>query len=178
MSWGNKPTDGGHLILSEVERSELLTSHPEAARFIRRYMSGGNFIDDAVRYCLWLGNARPNELDAIPEIKERLEKVKAFRLASRAPSTRAYARYPARFRQIAQPNTDYLAVPEVSSERRKYIPMAVLSSEINLQQQNPIYSLGKQLDFRRTDLRNAHGVDKGRLRTDEVRHQLFEHSRL
>ena len=130
MFWGNKPTDGGHLILSEDERLELLREEPDAARFVRRYMSGGDFIDNTVRYCLWLVDATPGELRRLPRVRERLEKVAAFRLASRAATTRAYANRPALFRQIAQPQSAYLAVPEVSSERRAYIPMAILSPEI------------------------------------------------
>jgi hypothetical protein len=130
MSWGNKPTDGGHLILSVEERADLLTLCPDAERFIRRYMSGGDFIDDTVRYCLWLVNAKPYELEAVPEIRKRLAAVRDFRLNSKAATTRAYARYPSKFRQIAQPQNSYLAIPEVSSERRAYIPMAMLNSEV------------------------------------------------
>jgi hypothetical protein len=130
MLWGNKPTDGGHLILSPEERLDLLAKDPEAEKFVRRYMSGGDFIKGEERYCLWLVDASPQELRRHPDIKERVEKVKAFRLASKAASTREYAKHPSRFRQIAQPNSDYLAIPEVSSERRSYIPIAFLSKDI------------------------------------------------
>jgi hypothetical protein len=130
MSWGNKPTDGGHLILSEQERQELINECPEAAAFVRRYMSGGDFIDGSVRYCLWLEGATPGQLSTMPPVLKRLEQVRQFRLASKAASTQMYARCPARFRQIAQPNVDYLAIPEVSSERRNYIPMAVLPKSV------------------------------------------------
>lgn len=130
MSWGNKPTDGGHLILSPEERKELIAKEPGAAKFIRRYMSGGDFINDEERYCLWLKDAAPNELRQLPLVLERIEAVRLMRLASKAESTRKFAAYPALFRQIAQPDSDYLAVPEVSSERRSIIPIAFLSKEI------------------------------------------------
>ena len=130
LFWGNKPTDGGHLILSEEERQELAAKEPEALRFVRRYMSSGDFIDGAVRYCLWLVEATPAELQRMPVVRERLERVAAFRRASKAETTRAYANRPALFRQIAQPTTRYLAVPEVSSERRTYIPMAMIDPEV------------------------------------------------
>ncbi|WP_343038783.1 DNA methyltransferase [Pseudoxanthomonas kalamensis] len=130
MSWGNKPTDGGHLILSPEERDELLASEPGAAKFARRYMSGGDFINGIERYCLWLNDATPQELKALPEVMKRVEAVKKSRLASKASSTREYAKYPTRFRQIAQQDSDYLAIPEVSSERRDYIPIAFLAKEV------------------------------------------------
>ena len=130
MSWGNKPTDGGHLILSPEERGDLIAKEPGVAKFIRPYMSGGDFINGDERYCLWLKDAEPNELRSLPLVLERVEAVRAMRLASKAESTRKYAAQPTLFRQIAQPSTDYLAVPEVSSERRSFIPIAFLSKEV------------------------------------------------
>jgi len=130
MSWGNKPTDGGHLILSPEERDDLRTKEPAAARFIRPYMGGGDFINGIERYCLWLKDAAPNELRALPMVMARVEGVKQMRLQSKAESTRNYAAYPSLFRQIAQPGSDYLAVPEVSSENRSYIPIAFITKDV------------------------------------------------
>ena len=130
MSWGNKPTDGGHLILSPEERAELLNKEPTAAKFIRPYMGGGDFINGIIRYCLWLKGAAPNELRALPMVMDHVNAVKVMRLASAAESTRKFAAYPSLFRQIAQPETDYLAIPEVSSENRSYIPIAFLTEDV------------------------------------------------
>ena len=130
MSWGNKPTDGGHLILSTEERELLLAGAPAASHYIRRYMGAKDFLNNDVRYCLWLAEIQPDELRSWPEIKRRVEAVRDFRLASDASSTRDYADYPTRFRQIAQPSADYLAVPEVSSSRRDYIPIAFVSHDV------------------------------------------------
>jgi hypothetical protein len=130
MSWGNKPTDGGFFLLSEDERADLIQKEPGAEKWIRRYMGGEDFINNQYRYCLWLQNITPHELRGLLTVTSRIESVRAFRLASKAASTRAYAKYPTLFRQIAQPDSDYLAVPEVSSENREYIPMAVVSKEI------------------------------------------------
>ena len=130
MSWGNKPTDGGHLLLSPAERQELLVLEPGAGPYVRRYMSGGDFLKNEERYCLWLVDVPPQELKKLPHIMSRVEEVRKSRLASKAASTRAYADHPTLFRQIAQPASDYLAIPEVSSERRRYIPMAYLSKEV------------------------------------------------
>ena len=130
MSWGNKPTDGGHLILSPEEKADLLAREPGAAEFIRSFMSGGDFIKGIQRYCLWLVDADPAKLRVLPEVMKRIEAVKESRLASVAPSTRAHAKYPTLFRQIAQPDSDYLAIPEVSSERRAYIPIAFVTRDV------------------------------------------------
>lgn len=130
MSWGNKPTDGGNLLLSSAERDALLQQEPQAASFVRPYVGGGDFIDGITRYCLWLPDATASLLRDCPEVMKRVEAVREFRLSSKAASTRAYAEFPTLFRQIAQPSTAYLAVPEVSSEKRKYIPMAFLGPEV------------------------------------------------
>jgi len=130
MSWGNKPTDGGHFLLSPEERDVLIQAEPAAAKFIRPYMGGYDFINGEQRFCLWLAEALPSEIRALPGVLKRIERVREFRSASKAVSTRNYAKFPALFRQIAQPDSDYLAVPEVSSENRLYIPMAFVSKEV------------------------------------------------
>jgi hypothetical protein len=130
MSWGNKPTDGGHLLLSPEERAQFLKEEPEARKFIRPYMGGHDFINGEQRYCLWLVSAGPDELRKLPKIRGRVELVREFRANSKAESTRKYAQLPTLFRQIAQPDSDYLAVPEVSSENRPYIPIAFVPQEV------------------------------------------------
>jgi hypothetical protein len=130
MLWGNKPTDGGHLILSPEEREALMLQEPAAAPFVRPFISGGDFINGVQRYCLWLKGASPEQLRQLPQVMARVEQVRLFRLASKAATTRDFASFPTLFRQIAQPESDYLAVPEVSSERRLYIPIAFVSHEV------------------------------------------------
>lgn len=130
MSWGNKPTDGGFFLLSPEERIRVISSEPEIAKFIKRYMSGGDFVKGIERYCLWLKDANPSDIRNSKFITNRVDGVRKSRLASKAESTREYANYPTLFRQIAQPDTDYLAIPEVSSERRTYIPMAYIDKDV------------------------------------------------
>ncbi len=130
MSWGNKPTDGGNFILSPEERADLIETEPNAGKFIRPYMGGHDFINGEERYCLWLVNADPNELRKLPQMMKRVEAVSEFRAASKAESTRRYSKFPTLFRQIAQPDSDYLAVPEVSSENRPYIPIAFVGKKV------------------------------------------------
>ena len=129
MRWGNKPTDGGNLILTAEEAEEVVASHPQIRPYVRPFISGGDFIDGVTRFCLWLKDAPPAIVQLRP-IKDRVERVREFRLASKAASTRAFADYPGLFRQISQPETDYLAIPEVSSERRHFIPIAFVGKNI------------------------------------------------
>jgi hypothetical protein len=129
MSWGNKPSDGGFLILSPAERTDLLAAEPQAAPLIRRYMSGGDFLNNGERYCFWLKDADRALLRRCPRVLARIESVRQFREQSDAASTREYAKHPTLFRQIAQPSNNYLAVPETSSEGRAYIPMAYVDAQ-------------------------------------------------
>ncbi|KJZ03072.1 methylase [Halomonas sp. S2151] len=130
MRWGNKPTDGGNLIMSPEEKDVLVAAEPDAIPYVRRFMSGGDFINDRKRYCLWLTDITPQDLRKLKLVRERVEAVREFRQDSKAAATRRFADYPTLFRQIAQPDTNYLAIPEVSSERREYIPIAFFSPEV------------------------------------------------
>ncbi|MFN3703298.1 DNA methyltransferase [Thermomonas sp.] len=130
MLWGNKATDGGNFVLSPAERDVLLQKEPAAASYIRRYVSSEDFLNGELRYCLWLKDIEPDELRVMPELASRIEAVRQFRLKSKAASTRDYAKYPTLFRQIAQPESSYLAVPKTSSERRTYIPIGFMSKDV------------------------------------------------
>jgi hypothetical protein len=130
LAKGSQPTDGGNLILTEEEKDELTQSEPIAEKYIRQYMGGAEFINNKKRYCLWLKNASPADLREMPLVRERLERVRQSRLTSPTPSVKEFAQYPSLFTQDRQPETDYLAIPEVSSERREYIPIGYVSSDI------------------------------------------------
>jgi hypothetical protein len=129
MRFGSMPRDGGWLVLGDAERDELLESEPLAEKWLRPYFGSREFINSQSRWCLWLVGARPDELRACEKVLERIEKVKRFRLGSRAAATRKFADKPALFCQIAQPDADYLAVPIVSSERRRYLPLDFLPAK-------------------------------------------------
>jgi hypothetical protein len=130
MSKGSQPTDGGNLILSPAERDAILAKWPDAAAFILRYIGADDFINNIVRYCLWLKDVAPNLYRHIPPIMERLARVVEMRRKSPTKSVRRDAETPMLFTQIRQPTTDYLVVPEVSSQRRKYIPIGYLKPDI------------------------------------------------
>ncbi|MGH7197803.1 MAG: type IIL restriction-modification enzyme MmeI, partial [Candidatus Omnitrophota bacterium] len=127
---GNKPTDGGNFILTDTEKDELLKEEPGAKKFLRRFTGSEEFINGNMRWCLWLKDASPAELRGLPNVLERVERVKEFREKSSAEPTRRSAKTPTLFFYISQPVTDYILIPEVSSERRKYIPIGVVSKDI------------------------------------------------
>ncbi|MGE0876591.1 MAG: class I SAM-dependent DNA methyltransferase [Burkholderiales bacterium] len=130
MKKGSQPTDGGFLVLSDEARSALLASEPQAAPWIREYVGGDELISRDRRWCLWLKGIQPAVLKTMPHVLERVESVRAARLKSPTKSVRDYAQYPTLFTQDRQPETEYLAVPEVSSENRRFIPMAFLPSTV------------------------------------------------
>ena len=130
MRFGSMPRDGGGFILSDDERADLIKKEPIAAKWIHPYIGAYEFINGKIRWCLWLVNASPKELRLCPTVMARVESVRQFRLNSVAAGTRKFAETPAVFCQIAQPDTDYIVVPKVSSERRRYIPMGFMDKEI------------------------------------------------
>ena len=127
---GCQPTDDGNLILSEVEKRVFIQKEPQAEKFIRPFMMGKDFIQRTPRYCLWLQSANPADLNRCPLVKERIEKVRAFRLESSKAATRSKANTPMLFDEIREPKTNYVALPKVSSEGRRYIPIDYLSHDI------------------------------------------------
>ena len=130
MRFGSMPRDGGNLIIKADDLDEFLRLEPAAAKYIRLYIGAEEFINGKKRYCLWLEGVPIDEIESMPLVAERVEGCRRFRLASKAAATRKFADTPHLFCQIAQPTTNYLLVPSVSSERRKYIPMGFLSSNV------------------------------------------------
>ena len=127
---GCQPTDDGNFILNEKEKDELLTKEPQAKQFIRPFMMGKDFIQRKPRYCIWLVGADPSELHHCHLILERVARVRDFRIKSSKAATREKAEFPTLFDEIREPQTKYIALPKVSSERRRYIPLDYLSQNI------------------------------------------------
>jgi hypothetical protein len=128
--YGSKPVDGGHLMIADDELKPFLATNPEAKKYVRRLIGSEEFINNIPRWCLWLKAASPHDLRSIPSIKNRVEAVREFRLASKKGPTRQKANEPALFAEIRQPETDYLLIPSVSSETRKYVPMGFMSKDV------------------------------------------------
>ena len=130
MTKGSQPTDGGNLILSPNERDELIAKNPLTEKYIRQFVGAAEFIKGKLRYCLWLKDCSPNVLRKMPLVMKRLELVREFRLKSPTASVRRDADTPALFTQIRQPTTNFLVVPEVSGENRKYIPIGFMTPDV------------------------------------------------
>ncbi|MDE2310119.1 MAG: class I SAM-dependent DNA methyltransferase, partial [Betaproteobacteria bacterium] len=130
MVYGSKPTDGGHLLLSEEEKAELLAVEPQATRWLRRFIGADEFLYGTPRYCLWLVNCPPNQLRQMPKVMARVEAVREMRKASKKAPTRELAATPTLFGELRQPTSHYLAIPEVSSERRTYLPIGFMSPDV------------------------------------------------
>jgi hypothetical protein len=128
--FGSMPNDGGHLILSDEERTELLLSEPQAEQFIYPFIGAQEFINGIRRWCLWLKHASPTELRAMPEVLNRVNKVKTHRLESPRETTQRLANYPTLFGEDRQPESYYLLIPSASSERRRYVPISFMPREV------------------------------------------------
>ena len=130
MYEGSKPTDDGNFFMTESERDEVLKKEPKLARFIRQCYGSREFINNVNRYCFWLVDASPADIRKSKILYERVQKVKEFRLASETESTKKAAETPHLFQHIKQPTTNYLLIPRHSSEKRQYVPMGYLPSDV------------------------------------------------
>jgi len=127
---GNKPADGGHLIIEDEDKATFLDENPGAARFVKPFLSAEEYLNGKQRWVLWLVDAPPNVICENPGVKKRVAAVREFRLASTKESTRRRAERPALFDQLRQPLTEYLLIPRHSSENRKYVPFGYFGPEL------------------------------------------------
>lgn len=130
MIYGNKPTDGGFLFLSPEEYADLAKKEPPALKYVRQIYGASEYINNKARYCLWLVGISPAELRSSTFIRDRVEKVREFRLSSTKEATRRSADIPTLFQEIRHPNSQYIIIPRHSSENRKYIPFGFVDPEI------------------------------------------------
>lgn len=130
MSYGSMPIDDGHLILSKEDFDEIMKEDKNNSKFIKKYIGGAELLKNTERWCLWLLNCSPKELQKSKFIKDRILKTLEFRKSSKRPQTLALTETPSLFGEIRQPDTNMVVFPKVSSEKRKYIPIAFVSPEI------------------------------------------------
>lgn len=131
MSFGSMANDGGHLILTPSEAADLVGHYPALGSAIRSFVGSEEYINGKERCCLWLLGIHPDKYRDVPEVQERIDAVRQFRLFSPREATRKLAKYPELFGEIRQPEKGrYILVPRVSSWRRSYIPMGFVSSSI------------------------------------------------
>lgn len=129
MVWGNKPVDGGHLIIEDSDKEEFLKREPKAKEFIRQLIGAREFLHSEKRWCLWLVDVDPNILKSMPNVIERVKRVKDMRLKSKDKGARDLADYPYRFRDTRNPK-NFILLPTVSSENRKYVPIGFFHGDV------------------------------------------------
>ena len=130
MLRGSQPTDDGNLILSVEEKEEYIKKEPQGEKFLRPFMMGKDFLDRKPRWCFWLVGANPSDLKKCPILIKRIEAVREFREKSTKAATRQKAETPTLFDEIKDCKTNYVAIPVVSSERRRYIPIEYLTADV------------------------------------------------
>lgn len=124
---GNQPIDDGNYLFTEDEMETFIAQEPNSKELFKPFYGAKEFINRKPRYCLWLGECTPAELRQMPFCRERVEKVRKFRLSSNRQSTIKLADTPTRFQTENMPQSTYLVIPKVSSERRFYVPMGMIS---------------------------------------------------
>jgi hypothetical protein len=127
---GNKPIDGGNYLFTRDEMLEFIQIEPKSEQYFKPWYGSVEFIHQQPRYCLWLGNCSPAELRQMPHCMKRIEAVRDTRLASTSAGTRKLADRPTRFHVENMPKGNYIIVPSVSSEKRRYIPMGFMSPDV------------------------------------------------
>ena len=127
---GNKPIDGGFYLFQKEEMELFISKEPSSAKWFMPWYGSQEFINRTPRYCLWLGKCPPNELRKMPECLKRVEAVRDFRLTSKSAGTRKLADKPTRFHVENMPAGNFVVIPEVSSERRRYVPMGFMAPDV------------------------------------------------
>lgn len=136
MNYGNKPVDGGELILSTEQRNHILSENSTAGRFIRRFMGSQEVVRGIERYCLWISDEELELARSLPAVNQRIKATRIARLAMKDPGGVELADRPHQFREHMAPRNHAILVPRVTSERRPYLPVArvgadVISSDLN-----------------------------------------------
>lgn len=129
ITFGSKPVDGGHLILSDEEKNNIIKKEPASSKYIKPLISGKEYLNNKHRWCLWLTDITPKDLKELKEIYKRVDAVKQFRLNSKKAKTVELASTPTLFAELRQPNSDFILIPLTTSENRKYIPLAFFSKD-------------------------------------------------
>jgi len=129
ISFGNMPNEGGYFLLDDEEKQKIISDFPCSAKYIKPLLSADQFINGENRWCIWLLNADPAEVNQCAGIKHRINLVKQMRENSKRDATRKLAEIPSLFGEIRQPKNNYILIPRHSSERRKYVPMGFFTPD-------------------------------------------------
>lgn len=127
---GNKPIDGGFYLFDSAEMQEFLEKEPSAKPYFHPWYGAREFINRCPRYCLYLANCSPTELRKMPECLKLIQAVREYRLNSPSAGTRKLAETPTRFHVTNLPKGSYIVIPQVSSEKRRYIPIGYMDDGV------------------------------------------------
>jgi hypothetical protein len=130
MNMGSAPIDDGNFLLTQQERTEILKNDPSLKELMRPFVAAEEFLHNQKKYCIWLFDISPALYQHSKEIKSRIQKVANYRKNSKRKATQKRSDYPSLFSEIRQPNSNYLLIPRVSSEQRKYIPVGFMKKNI------------------------------------------------
>ncbi|NGZ67574.1 class I SAM-dependent DNA methyltransferase [Vibrio aestuarianus subsp. cardii] len=148
LVYGNKPTDGGNLLLNRLEYLDLVAKEPEANKWIKKVLGASEFLNSHERWCLWLEGIKETELQSMPTVLERVKRVKEFRLNSSKLSTQKKSYTPHLFDENRHPQSGkYILIPRVSSERRTYIPIGFFDTNTISTDSNSIVPRGSLYEF-------------------------------
>lgn len=147
VSYGSFALDGGFYTLTRADRNEILAESPEAKPYIRPFIGGEELLHGKERWCLWLLNAAPSDIRDIAAISRRVKAVQKWRKARDRETTQKLAETPARFAEIRQPSTRFLAIPTTSSEVRRFIPIAYLDPQVIASNQVYVVANASLFDF-------------------------------
>lgn len=145
---GNKPIDGGFYLFDEKEMRDFIEKENASAKYFHPWYGAREFINNAPRYCLYLADCPPSELRKMPEVLKRVQAVREYRLKSTSAGTRKIAETPTRFHVTNVPVGSYIVIPQVSSERRRYIPMGYMdegvlcSDKVRIMTNGTLYHFG------------------------------------
>ena len=129
MEFGNKPSDGGHLLLKPDELDAINLSETQKAQFIRRIYGSEDFINGGSRFCVWIEDEHLEEAQAIPVLRERIEAVRKVRLDSPDKGANALAKRSHQLKLMRRGRSSCIVVPSISSERRPFLPVGIISPE-------------------------------------------------
>lgn len=148
IGMGNQPIDDGNYLFTEDAKAEFLVKEPTAEKYFHPWYGAQELINRSPRWCLWLGECSPNELRKMPYCMKRIEAVREFRLSSKRASTNKLADIPTRFQTENMPQGHFIVIPEVSSEKRKYVPIgymddtALCSNKVRIMPDATFYHFG------------------------------------
>lgn len=147
VQYGSFALDDGNYTLTQGEYDSFVNSHPNQSTALREFVGGRELLYSEKRYAVWLKDIAPEHIKQMPDVIERVARVREWRQKSKRAATKALASTPTVFAEIRQPNTEYLAIPTASSENRDYLPIAMLGSNVIASNQVYVLPQASNYDF-------------------------------